>query len=57
MKSDQRSQVEILKIIGSQMPENEKLRRADFVIRNDETELVVPQVLKLHERFIAFADQ
>jgi dephospho-CoA kinase len=33
------------------MPEAEKIAKADFVIRNDETVLVIPQVLKLHERF------
>lgn len=43
---------EVLKIIRNQMPEEEKRKRADFVIRNDETELVVLQILKLHERFI-----
>jgi len=44
---------EVLEIIRSQMPEEEKISRADFIIRNDETELILPQVLKLHERFIA----
>ncbi|MBI3482771.1 MAG: dephospho-CoA kinase [Bacteroidetes bacterium] len=42
---------DVLKIIHSQMAEEEKVNRADFVIRNDETVLVIPQVLKLHERF------
>lgn len=51
-----KSKEEVLKIIRSQMPEEEKIKLADFVIRNDESELVIPQVLKLHERFIAFAD-
>ncbi len=38
-------------IIKNQMPEEEKLKRADFTIRNDETTLVVPQVVSLHNRF------
>jgi dephospho-CoA kinase len=50
-----KSKEEVLKIIHSQLPEEEKISRADFIIRNDETVLVLPQVLKLHERFIAFA--
>jgi len=50
-----RREEEVVKIIRNQMDEEEKIKKADFVIRNDETELVVPQVLKLHERFIAFA--
>jgi dephospho-CoA kinase len=47
-----RSEDEVRKIIRNQMPEKEKMERADFIIHNDETELVIPQVLKLHERFI-----
>jgi dephospho-CoA kinase len=50
-----RREEDVLKIILNQMDEEEKIAKADFIIRNDETELVVPQVLKLHERFIAFA--
>ena len=50
-----RSEEEVVRIIRNQMNEAEKIEKADFIIRNDETELVVPQVLKLHERFVAFA--
>lgn len=47
-----RSQEDVMKIIRNQLAEEEKIRRADFVITNDETQLIIPQVLKLHERFI-----
>ncbi len=47
-----RSRSELIKIIANQMSEAEKLKRADYVIMNDESQLVIPQVLKLHERFI-----
>lgn len=50
-----RTEGDIVKIIRSQMSEEEKLKLADYIIRNDESELVIPQVLKLHERFIAFS--
>jgi dephospho-CoA kinase len=43
-----RDQVE--DIIKRQWPEAEKVKRADFVIVNDEQNLVVPQVLKLHKK-------
>jgi dephospho-CoA kinase len=46
-----RNKTDIERIIKNQMPQEEKIRRADFVIKNDESELVVPQVLKLHEWF------
>lgn len=51
MQRDGRSQKEVENIIRNQMTEEEKMARADFIIRNDESELVTPQVLKLHERF------
>jgi dephospho-CoA kinase len=50
-RDKQRTEQDILTIIRNQMPEEEKIKKADFVIHNDETELIVPQVLKLHERF------
>lgn len=46
-----RSEAEIRAIIAKQLPDEEKLRRADYVVYNDETQLVIPQVLKLHEEF------
>lgn len=46
-----RTKADVRKIIGNQMSEEEKLKRADIVIRNNETELLVPQVLKLHEQW------
>ena len=50
-RDPQRSREEIINIMKNQLPEEEKQRQADFIIRNDETELLIPQVLKLHERF------
>jgi dephospho-CoA kinase len=48
--------VEQLKgIVEKQMPEQEKLKRADFIIVNDETQLVIPQVLNLHRSFLEMA--
>jgi dephospho-CoA kinase len=35
-----------------QFTEEKKIALADYVIKNDETELIIPQVLELHERFI-----
>ena len=52
LKRDAHRTVEQIKaIVEKQMPEDEKLKRADYVIVNDETEMVVPQVVKLHEAF------
>jgi len=46
---------QIKAIISSQWPEEEKLRRADFVIYNDDRKMVIPQVLELHKEFLTIA--
>jgi dephospho-CoA kinase len=46
-----RNEEDVKKIIGSQMPQDEKEKRADFVVINDERQLLIPQVLKLHQIF------
>jgi len=46
-----RSRADVERIIKNQMPQDEKMKRADVVIKNDESELLVPQILKLHEWF------
>jgi dephospho-CoA kinase len=37
--------------MNRQIDETIKMKLSDFVIQNDEQQLVIPQVLKLHERF------
>ena len=46
------SREEVLSRMQRQIDEEMKLLLCDFVIRNDEQELVIPQVLELHEKFI-----
>lgn len=38
-----------------QFPEEKKIQLADFAIRNDDTQLVIPQVLQLHQKFLALS--
>jgi dephospho-CoA kinase len=38
-----------------QFSEEKKTQLADFVIRNDDTELVIPQVLELHKQFLTLS--
>lgn len=53
MKRDpHRSYEQIQEIISRQWSEDEKRKRADYVIFNDESQLVIPQVLELHHRFV-----
>lgn len=46
-----RTERELHDIMARQMPEEEKLKRADFIIYNDETRLLIPQVLELDSQF------
>lgn len=39
-------------IVEKQMPEEEKLKRADYIIVNDDITPVIPQVLTLHRMFV-----
>ncbi len=41
--------------ISKQMDEEEKMRLCDFVIVNDEQQMLIPQVLALHEKFLKMA--
>jgi dephospho-CoA kinase len=47
-----RTETDLERIIAKQLPEEEKKRRADFVVYNDDTRLIIPQVLALHEQFL-----
>ncbi|MBS1668587.1 MAG: dephospho-CoA kinase [Bacteroidetes bacterium] len=53
MARDQVSREEVLKRMRNQMDENEKMERCDFLIYNDEEQLVTPQVLELHQKILA----
>lgn len=46
------SGAEIMSRESKQFTEDRKIQLADHVIRNDNTEFVIPQVLRLHEEFV-----
>lgn len=50
-RDSHRTLADIEKIIQNQLSEEEKEAKANFIIRNNESELIVPQILNLHERF------
>jgi dephospho-CoA kinase len=50
-RDSHRTERDVENIFANQLLEEQKLQRADFVIVNDESRLVIPQVLELHERF------
>jgi dephospho-CoA kinase len=49
---DHKSKGEIEQIISRQMSEEERNNLADFVIYNDEKQMVIPQVLTLHSQLM-----
>jgi dephospho-CoA kinase len=52
-----RNEADIKAIIQKQLSEKELRAKADFVIKNDGESFVIPQVLKLHEKFLKIAEE
>jgi len=50
-RDSHRTKEDVEKIILNQLSESEKEANANFIIRNNESELIVPQILDLHKRF------
>ncbi|HLF32772.1 MAG TPA: dephospho-CoA kinase [Cyclobacteriaceae bacterium] len=53
LRDQHRNRQEIEKIIENQMPDNEKTQLADFVIQNDDSHMIIPQVLKINEEILS----
>lgn len=51
------SEHEIQQRINSQMPQEEVQKRANWLIVNDETQMLIPQVLHLHEQLLHLAHE
>ncbi|QMW03561.1 dephospho-CoA kinase [Spirosoma foliorum] len=47
-----RSEAEIRNIIARQVSDDERLKLADYVLDNDESQLLLPQIIRLHEDFL-----
>jgi len=47
-----RTEKQIHDIMNRQLPDAEKMELADHIICNDEEQLLIPQILRLHEHFI-----
>lgn len=55
MNRDGITEEEVLQRINRQMNEEEKMKLCDFVIINDEEQMLLPQVLELHKKFSTIA--
>lgn len=49
---DQATEEQIIARMDRQINENIKMKLCDFIVYNDEAQLLIPQVLQLHTRFI-----
>lgn len=57
MQRDGLSAEEILKRMDRQINEEMKMKLCDAVIRNDEQQLLIPQVMELHQRLLEKAEE
>lgn len=48
-----RTEKEIRSIIEKQLKEKERQERSNYIIYNDESQMLIPQILKLHRKFLA----
>lgn len=53
MRDKHRTEEDIKAIIDKQLQEDEKMSRADHIIYNDDQQLLIPQVIELHELFLS----
>lgn len=55
MDRDGATRQEVLNRMNRQIEESIKMKLCDFIINNNEQELVIPQVLQLHQHFLQLA--
>ena len=56
MQRDNILREEVLARMNKQIDETIKMKLCDFVIVNDEQQMVIPQVLQLHQQFLAITN-
>lgn len=57
MNRDGLTRDDVLRRMARQIDEGIKMKLCDFVLRNDEQELLIPQVMDLHKRLLAAANR
>lgn len=55
MQRDHVTREEVMARMDKQMDESIKMRLCDFVLKNDEQEMLLPQVLELHSKLLSLA--
>jgi len=57
MERDNVTREEVLKRMNKQLDEEIKMSNCDFILINDEQELLIPQVIKLHQKLLDLSKQ
>lgn len=57
MERDNVSREEVVKRMTKQLDEETKMSQCDFILINDEKQLLIPQVLELHEKLVRLSKQ
>ena len=57
MERDVVSRDKVIERMNRQMDEEIKMKLCDFILKNDEQELLIPQVLSLHKKLLELAKQ
>lgn len=52
MRDPHRTPEQVNAIIDKQLPDEEKNSRADFVVKNTDNKLIIPQVLEIHKKLL-----
>lgn len=53
LRDPHRSEEQVNHIIDQQMPDEQKNELADYVIKNNDSKLIIPQVLEIHQKLCA----
>ena len=56
IKRDGASEEQVEQRMANQINEDERIKRSDFAINNDEQEMLLPQIIKIHENIIQRAN-
>ena len=57
MQRDDVTYDEVVKRMNKQLDEETKISKCDFVLINDEKQLLIPQVVELHEKLIRLSKE
>ncbi|SNS38496.1 dephospho-CoA kinase [Belliella buryatensis] len=52
LRDPHRTEYQVNAIIDQQLPDEEKIKKSDFVVKNVDNKLLIPQVLEIHQKIL-----